>query len=120
MKVGLTYDLRDEYLAEGYGEEETAEVYTSVRKVELINQWRDALWNEFSYDDIDRTQNWILKYMSKIRYHGRPVYELLSGIDMAIEGDSKLSSSEGAYMSALRYIVKWCVEQIMPTKNWNG
>ena len=25
MKVGLTYDLRDEYLAEGYGEEETAE-----------------------------------------------------------------------------------------------
>ena len=102
------------------GEEETAEVYTGVRKVELINQWRDALWNEFSYEDIDRTQHWILKYMSKIRYHGRPVYELLSGIDMAIEGDSKLSSSEGAYMSALRYIVKWCVEQIMPTKNWNG
>ncbi len=25
MRVGLTYDLRDEYLAEGYGEEETAE-----------------------------------------------------------------------------------------------
>jgi D-alanine-D-alanine ligase len=25
MKVGLTYDLRDEYLAQGYGEEETAE-----------------------------------------------------------------------------------------------
>ncbi len=25
MKVGLTYDLRDDYLAEGYGEEETAE-----------------------------------------------------------------------------------------------
>jgi D-alanine-D-alanine ligase len=26
MKVGLTYDLRDEYLAQGYGEEETAEL----------------------------------------------------------------------------------------------
>ena len=25
MKIGITYDLRDEYLAEGYGEEETAE-----------------------------------------------------------------------------------------------
>ncbi len=25
MKVGITYDLRDDYLAEGYGEEETAE-----------------------------------------------------------------------------------------------
>jgi D-alanine-D-alanine ligase len=25
MKVGITYDLRDQYLAEGYGEEETAE-----------------------------------------------------------------------------------------------
>ncbi|MBN2464355.1 D-alanine--D-alanine ligase [candidate division WOR-3 bacterium] len=25
MKVGITYDLREEYLAEGYGEEETAE-----------------------------------------------------------------------------------------------
>lgn len=26
MKIGLTYDLRDEYLAQGYGEEETAEL----------------------------------------------------------------------------------------------
>jgi D-alanine-D-alanine ligase len=25
MKIGLTYDLRSEYLAQGYGEEETAE-----------------------------------------------------------------------------------------------
>ena len=25
MKIGLTYDLRDDYLAEGYSEEETAE-----------------------------------------------------------------------------------------------
>ena len=25
MKIGLTYDLRDDYLAQGYGEEETAE-----------------------------------------------------------------------------------------------
>ena len=25
MKIGLTYDLRNDYLAEGYGEEETAE-----------------------------------------------------------------------------------------------
>jgi len=25
VKVGITYDLRDDYLAEGYGEEETAE-----------------------------------------------------------------------------------------------
>jgi len=25
MKIGITYDLRDQYLAEGYGEEETAE-----------------------------------------------------------------------------------------------
>jgi D-alanine-D-alanine ligase len=26
MRIGLTYDLRDEYLAQGYGEEETAEL----------------------------------------------------------------------------------------------
>src|SRR5512137_1796406 len=25
MKIGITYDLRDDYLAEGFGEEETAE-----------------------------------------------------------------------------------------------
>ena len=25
MRIGLTYDLRDEYLAEGYSEEDTAE-----------------------------------------------------------------------------------------------
>lgn len=102
------------------GEEETAEVYSGVRKVQLINQWREALWTEFSYNDIENIQVWILKYMSKIRYHGRPVYELLSGIDMAVSGDSKLTVEEGAYMSVLRYFVKWGVEQIVPTKDWNG
>lgn len=30
MRVGLTYDLRDDYLAEGYGEEETAEFDSPV------------------------------------------------------------------------------------------
>lgn len=30
MKIGLTYDLRDEYLAMGYGEEETAELDREV------------------------------------------------------------------------------------------
>ena len=30
MRVGLTYDLRDAYLAEGYGEEETAEFDSAV------------------------------------------------------------------------------------------
>jgi D-alanine-D-alanine ligase len=35
LRVGLTYDLRDDYLAEGYGEEETAE-FDSVETVEAI------------------------------------------------------------------------------------
>lgn len=39
MKVGLTYDLRDEYLAEGYGEEETAE----FDRPETINAIETAL-----------------------------------------------------------------------------
>ncbi|MBN1585858.1 MAG: D-alanine--D-alanine ligase [Candidatus Omnitrophica bacterium] len=35
MKIGITYDLRDEYLKEGYSEEETAE-FDSVETIESI------------------------------------------------------------------------------------
>ncbi len=39
LKIGLTYDLRDDYLAEGYGEEETAE----FDKAETIDAIENAL-----------------------------------------------------------------------------
>lgn len=39
MRIGLTYDLRDEYLAAGYGEEETAE----FDRAETIDAIDDAL-----------------------------------------------------------------------------
>ncbi len=39
MKVGLTYDLRAEYLAEGYSEEETAE----FDRPDTIEALEDAL-----------------------------------------------------------------------------
>jgi len=39
MKIGLTYDLRDDYLAEGYSEEETAE----FDRLETIEAIEDAL-----------------------------------------------------------------------------
>jgi D-alanine-D-alanine ligase len=39
MRIGLTYDLRDEYLAAGYGEEETAE----FDRAETIDAIEDAL-----------------------------------------------------------------------------
>lgn len=35
MKIGITYDLRDQYLAEGYGEEETAE-FDKAETIETI------------------------------------------------------------------------------------
>jgi D-alanine-D-alanine ligase len=37
MKIGITYDLRDDYLAEGYGEEETAE-FDHPRTIEAIEE----------------------------------------------------------------------------------
>jgi len=40
LKIGLTYDLRDEYLAEGYSEEETAE----FDRRETIEAIEEALW----------------------------------------------------------------------------
>ena len=39
MRVGVTYDLREEYLAEGYGEEETAE----FDRVETVDAIADSL-----------------------------------------------------------------------------
>ena len=35
MRIGLTYDLRDDYLAMGYGEEETAE-FDRIGTIEAI------------------------------------------------------------------------------------
>jgi len=35
MIIGMTYDLRDDYLAEGYGEEETAE-FDRLSTIEAI------------------------------------------------------------------------------------
>ncbi|GAK52172.1 D-alanine--D-alanine ligase [Candidatus Moduliflexus flocculans] len=45
MKVGLTYDLRDEYLAEGYGDEETAE-FDRPETIEAI----DAALRRFGFE----------------------------------------------------------------------
>lgn len=45
LKIGMTYDLRDEYLAEGYGEEETAE----FDRPETIDAIEQAL-SELGYD----------------------------------------------------------------------
>ena len=42
MKIGLTYDLRDEYLAEGYSQEETAE-FDRVSTIEAIEQTLQSL-----------------------------------------------------------------------------
>lgn len=42
MNIGLTYDLRDEYLAEGYSEEETAE-FDRPSTIEAFERTLDAL-----------------------------------------------------------------------------
>src|SRR5437763_268732 len=42
MRIGLTYDLRSDYLAEGYGEEETAEFDSEITIAGLENAVRHA------------------------------------------------------------------------------
>ncbi len=42
LKIGLTYDLRDDYLASGFGEEETAE-FDRVETIEAIEQALQSL-----------------------------------------------------------------------------
>ena len=45
MKIGITYDLRDDYLAEGYGEEETAE-FDHPRTIAAIEEALQSLGYE--------------------------------------------------------------------------
>lgn len=45
MHIGFTYDLRSDYLAEGYGEEETAE-FDQLATVEAIDEALQALGHE--------------------------------------------------------------------------
>jgi hypothetical protein len=41
-------------------------------------------------------------------------------IDLAMDTENALTEDEAAYMSTLRYIVKWMVEQVIPTREWNN
>src|SRR4051812_23775661 len=45
MRIGLTYDLRSEYLAAGYGEEETAE-FDRADTIDALEQALVALGHE--------------------------------------------------------------------------
>lgn len=58
MKLGITYDLRDDYLAEGYGEEETAE-FDRVDTIEGIEGVLDELG--FVTDRIGNFKNLVRK-----------------------------------------------------------
>ena len=42
MRIGITYDLREDYLAQGYGEEETAE-FDSPATIAAIDDALQAL-----------------------------------------------------------------------------
>ncbi|MCG6538308.1 MAG: D-alanine--D-alanine ligase, partial [Syntrophales bacterium LBB04] len=42
MKIGITYDLRDEYLARGYSEEQTAE-FDKTETIDAIEESLQAL-----------------------------------------------------------------------------
>ncbi|MCA9168260.1 MAG: D-alanine--D-alanine ligase, partial [Planctomycetales bacterium] len=45
MRIGLTYDLRAEYLAAGYGEEETAE-FDSLETIDAIDHTLQELGHQ--------------------------------------------------------------------------
>src|SRR6187455_3467716 len=45
MRIGLTYDLRDEYLARGYDEDEVAE-FESAETIQVLQQTLTALGHE--------------------------------------------------------------------------
>lgn len=65
MKVGITYDLRSEYLAEGYGEEETAE----FDRIETIEAIEDALRGlRFVTDRIGHIRNLVKRLGSGDRW----------------------------------------------------
>lgn len=99
--------------------EELDEAYTPLRKGELTAQWRHEVDNDFNYEDIENIPAWVLKTMCKVRYHGRPTFVLLNGVNLALNSDSKLTEDEAAFMSTFRYLVLWCIGQVTPTKDWN-
>jgi hypothetical protein len=43
-----------------------------------------------------------------------------STIHLEMDTENALTEDEAAYMSTLRYIVKWMVEQVIPTREWNN
>jgi D-alanine-D-alanine ligase len=75
MKVGLTYDLRDEYLALGYGEEETAE----LDKPDTIEGIENALLAlGFQVDRIGHVKNLMTRVLAGDRWD--IVFNIAEGI----------------------------------------
>ncbi len=75
MKVGLTYDLRDEYLALGYGEEETAE----LDKPDTIDGIEGALLKlGFKVDRIGHVKNLMKRVLAGDRWD--IVFNIAEGI----------------------------------------
>jgi D-alanine-D-alanine ligase len=75
MKVGLTYDLRDEYLALGYGEEETAE----LDKPDTIEGIEKALRRlGFKTDRIGHVKNLMTRVLAGDRWD--LVFNIAEGI----------------------------------------
>lgn len=65
MKVGITYDLRQEYLAEGYSDEETAE----FDRPETIDAIESTLWDlKYETDRIGHVRNLVRRLASGERW----------------------------------------------------
>ncbi len=65
MKIGLTYDLKDDYLKEGYGAEEVAE----FDKIETIEEIENALHeNRFETERIGNLKALVQKLADKQRW----------------------------------------------------
>ena len=65
MRIGLTYDLREEYLALGYGEEETAE-FDRQDTIDAIEQTLQNLG--FETDRIGNAANLMMRLVSGDRW----------------------------------------------------
>ena len=95
MKIGITYDLREDYLAAGFSEEETAE-FDSAETIQAIDETLNDLGHET--DRIGNIKNLIKQIHQSEKHIGRhnvqgeqkgyEVYELREQLKRALEKEA--------------------------------
>jgi hypothetical protein len=74
-----------------------------------------VILTKLEYNDFKNVSKLMTLVVGKCVFYFSSAYEILSGIDEAMEQNPKLSLNEAAYLARVKYIANWCFDQTLVT-----